>query len=212
MNFYKFINSQSISRHLEKNNYRFGTAEAAFVVYQSKFASLKQKFDAWEQIIATMPNVSVSRHNCYWEGDVSDFHQFLRDYMGVANAAITEFADPTDAVYFYSVLYQGSDAWNVREKETPYKTAQKCVEKIQLDKDTPVKAYKITKRKLDNADYEVTLTYIGQGEIMNFFATEAAIGTQKSDLACYFEGLWFAIPTPFKAGDVVCYVKGDAYN
>lgn len=187
MNFYKFTNSQSVAKHLQKINYQFDTVEATFVVWQSKFATLKQKFDAWEQIIATMPDTSVAECNCCWDEDVSSFHAFLREYMDIVNKAIDEFYNDTDAAYFYGVLYEVDNCWN--DELTPFRYVHNCVEQIKLKKSSPVKAYKITKRRFDNTTYYITLTFSTQGEIIDFVASEMAIGARNSDIIICFENL-----------------------
>ena len=59
MNILRFINSKDIRRHLRELQYQFTVPEAAFLIYMSRSASLKEKFDAWQEIINTMPDCSM---------------------------------------------------------------------------------------------------------------------------------------------------------
>ena len=49
MNVYRFINSKDIREHLEFIKYPFGSLEAAWIIYQCRFASLEEKHAACEQ-------------------------------------------------------------------------------------------------------------------------------------------------------------------
>lgn len=56
MNILHFIDSRDIREHLEKIGYQFSTLEAACLVDHSRTAAMQERFDAWEEIIATMPD------------------------------------------------------------------------------------------------------------------------------------------------------------
>lgn len=51
MGFLEFINSKAISNHLKEINYEFKPMEAAFVVWQSKTHTMKQKHEGFQYII-----------------------------------------------------------------------------------------------------------------------------------------------------------------
>ena len=46
MNVCRFINSKDIREHLESIKYPFGSLEAAWIIYQCRFASLEEKHAA----------------------------------------------------------------------------------------------------------------------------------------------------------------------
>ena len=59
MNIFRFINSKDIRRHLRELQYQFTVPEAAFLIFMSRIVPLKEKFDAWQEIINTMPDCSL---------------------------------------------------------------------------------------------------------------------------------------------------------
>ena len=55
MNIFRFINSKDIREYLRELQHQFTVPEAAFLIYMSRTVPLKEKFDAWQEIINTMP-------------------------------------------------------------------------------------------------------------------------------------------------------------
>ncbi len=51
---YEFINSKDIREHLRKLDYPLTPVQCAFLVWQSRRHTLKEKHEAWEDIIATI--------------------------------------------------------------------------------------------------------------------------------------------------------------
>ena len=62
MDIYNFINSKDIQEYLRGINYTFTTPEAAFLVYMCKHVTLEEKFQAWFEIIRTMPDSELEEH------------------------------------------------------------------------------------------------------------------------------------------------------
>jgi len=61
----EYINSSAIREHLKKLEYRLTPVQCAFLVWQSKRHTLKQKHAAWNDMIETMPDCAVEeRSNC----------------------------------------------------------------------------------------------------------------------------------------------------
>ena len=56
MNIYHFIQSKSIREYLEKSNHTFSSLEMAYIIWQCPDATLAERFDAWQEIIDTMPD------------------------------------------------------------------------------------------------------------------------------------------------------------
>ena len=61
MDLFRFIDSKDIREHLRQIGYSFTAPEAAFLVWQCRNATLKEKFAAWREIIETMPDCSLTR-------------------------------------------------------------------------------------------------------------------------------------------------------
>lgn len=63
MDFYSFINSKDMQSYLKKIGYQFSAPEAAFLVYYSDGKSLKEKMQAWEEIISVLPDCPMEKKN-----------------------------------------------------------------------------------------------------------------------------------------------------
>ena len=79
MNVYRFINSKDIREHLESIKYPFGSLEAAWLIYQCRFASLEEKHAAWRELIRTVPDCAIEERPNTEAHD--SLHRFLAAYM-----------------------------------------------------------------------------------------------------------------------------------
>ena len=65
MDICSFVNSPDIADYLRKVDYQFNSLETSWLIYQCKHITLEEKYAAWEELIATMPDCPVpDRPNC----------------------------------------------------------------------------------------------------------------------------------------------------
>ena len=205
---FEFLDSCSIKEHLQRINYELTTPVAAFIVHRSHKATLQQKLEGWQKIIGNMPNCTMSRRNDTF--NIPDFHVFLRNVIKQEQRKLAHFKR-TDgrSLYFFE-----NHSWDQRDQGSclygPYSSYQKCFDAIwkELEGDDP-KAIRITRRPIDpdeehyvddmvvlNASGEVTsCDYRFEGE------------WNEEGTASNFEDMWFDIPTPFHAGDIICNLQ-----
>ena len=91
MNYYRFLNSKDVRAHLETIAYQFSPLEAAWIVYRSKTATLREKHKAWQSIIETMPDTEIDFDR--WGARRDSLHAFLREYMAMESRLIYTFYD-----------------------------------------------------------------------------------------------------------------------
>ena len=142
--------------------------------------------------------------------NIPDFHAFLHNVIRQEQRKLAHFIR-TDGKSLY--FFEGY-SWDRRGQGGclygPYSSYQKCFDAIwkELDGDDP-KAIRITRRPIDPdedhyADDMVLLN--ANGEVMSCdyrFEGEWDEAGTASD----FEDMWFDIPTPFHAGDIVCNLQ-----
>lgn len=205
---FEFLDSHSIKEHLQRIDYELTTPVAAFIVNCSHKATLQQKLEGWQKIIDNMPNCTMSRRND--TVNIPDFHAFLRNVVRQEHGKLAHFKR-TDgqSLYFFEDY-----SWDRRDQDRclygPYSSYQKCFDAIwkELGGDSP-KAIKITRRPIDpTEDHYVDdmVVLIENGEVMSCdyrFEGEWDEAGTASD----FEDMWFDIPTPFHAGDIVCNLQ-----
>lgn len=205
---FEFLDSRSIKEHLQRIDYELTTPVAAFIVNCSHKATLQQKLEGWQKIIDNMPNCTMSRKND--TVNIPDFHAFLRNVIRQEQRKLAHFKRTDGQSLFFFEDY----SWDRRDRcdllYGPYSSYQNCFDAIwrEFEGDSP-KAIKITRRPIDPdedhyADDMVLLN--ASGEVMScdyrFEGEWDEAGT-----AIDFEDMWFDIPTPFHAGDIVCNLQ-----
>lgn len=205
---FEFLDSRSIKEHLQRINYELTTPVAAFIVDRSHKATLQQKLEGWQKIIDTMPNCAMSRRNDTF--NIPDFHAFLRNVIRQEQRKLAHFKR-TDgqSLYFFEDY-----SWDRRDRcdllYGPYSSYQKCFDAIwkELGGDSP-KAIKITRRPIDPTKdhYVDDMVVLNEnGEVMSCdYRNENE--WDEEGTASDFEDMWFDIPTPFHAGDIVCNIQ-----
>ena len=204
----EFLDSRGIKEHLQRINYELTTPVAAFIVDRSHKATLQQKLEGWQKIIDSMPNCTMSRRND--TVNIPDFHAFLRNVIRQEQRKLAHFkrTDGKSLFFFEDCSWDRRDQYDLLYG--PYSSYQKCFDAIwkEFEDDHP-KAIKITRRPIDPdedlyADDMVMLNAIG--EVMSCdYRNENE--WNEAGTASDFEDMWFDIPTPFHAGDIVCNLQ-----
>lgn len=98
MDLFRFIDSKDIREHLRQIGYFFTAPEAAFLVWQCRSTTLKEKIAAWREIIETMPNCSLTRRE---KEPIGNCHDFLRRHITSQETLLKEFPNGKNCVYRY---------------------------------------------------------------------------------------------------------------
>ena len=205
---FEFLDSRSIKEHLQRINYELTTPVAAFIVNCSHKATLQQKLEGWQKIVDNMPNCTISRRND--TVNIPDFHAFLRNVIRQEQRKLAHFKR-TDgqSLYFFEDY-----SWDRRDQDRclygPYSSYQKCFDAIwkELGGDSP-KAIKITRRPIDPTEdhYVDDMVVLNEnGEVMSCDYRNENEWDEEGTTSD-FEDMWFDIPTPFHAGDIVCNLQ-----
>lgn len=205
---FEFLDSRSIKEHLQRINYELTTPVAAFIVDRSHKATLQQKLEGWQKIIDNMPNCTMSRKN--GTVNIPDFHAFLRNLIKQERRKLAHFK-MTDGLSLY---FFEDYSWDRRDRcdllYGPYSSYQKCLDAIwrEFECDNP-KAIKITRRPIDpDEDHYVDDMVVldASGKVMSCdYRNKSEWDEEGTDSD--FEDMWFDIPTPFHAGDIVCNLQ-----
>lgn len=205
---FEFLDSRSIKEHLQRINYELTTPVAAFIDDRSHKATLQQKLEGWQKIIDNMPNCTMSRKN--GTVNIPDFHAFLRNLIKQERRKLAHFK-MTDGLSLY---FFEDYSWDRRDRcdllYGPYSSYQKCLDAIwrEFEGDNP-KAIKITRRPIDpDEDHYVDDMVVldASGKVMSCdYRNKSEWDEEGTDSD--FEDMWFDIPTPFHAGDIVCNLQ-----
>lgn len=195
MDIIKFINSRDIREHLRKIDYKFSPLEAMFLIHQARNISLKEKHEAYNELIELYPDYIVDTHGKNMEPQ--PLSVFLRELIREESELIVEcMREGDEAVYYYTRLYKDSKSWHepgIRYTHL-YPSYQECFTKATEDAEI-IKKLQITKKYL-NGKHDIELTLLPDGTILNVSGkSDGYIGA--------FNYIYIRIPTPFKRGDIL---------
>ncbi len=196
----RFVNSIDIKKYLADINYSFTTAEAAWLVYQCRDATLAEKYDAWERIIATMPDQSVD--SFHFDKPYESIHKVISDFI-VMKKKVSEmfFSETPKAFYQYSLVY--NDGIKDYDDSMLYSSYEKCFKQLEhdLSEEDDDTSGCIRRSEID-CFYQITAYYNIKGEIMDI-EIPSDYGIVDWNLLYFFRALWFHFPVPFKKGDII---------
>lgn len=196
MDIFRFINSRDIREYLKIRNYPFTSLEAAWLIYQCRCATIKEKHEAWQELIQTMPDCAVAErpHTAHHES----LHQFLKEYIRTEDEILDWFfRNEKDAIYNcefweYAMWCPGGEYFD---------SFQKCL-KAYTDRRLGKMTFKITKQIL-NSDQCTYVIFSADNEPLKFDTSWYPEGGDEI-LYGVLGGLEFDFPTPFIKGDILC--------
>lgn len=206
MDILRFVNSKAIRNHLADIHYQFDSLEAAWLIYQCRDATIKEKHKAWTELIKTMPDCPIpERRNTVPQ---ESLHAFLRKYMDLEDRCVREFyedhhgdsyGEPKPCVYRFRDVYDdgSSDDWDAvfSRFDAVYET--------NPEPDDDVVEIECIKNRIDQPDPVARVRLTPNFELLSL---DSGIVEKKEESDVFygvFEGLWFDFPTPFKKGDIV---------
>lgn len=211
MDIYTFINSEDIRNHLREIGHEFSSVESAWLVWQSKFTSLMEKHDAWNEIILTTPDCELPMRA--GTRSYPSLHDYLHRYMMMQKNQL-EILQRKDnsAVYFYSVRVFDDDDWE-HEDCCPYSKFSVCLENgrehhlyhPELSSEEFLRTSRILIKKtwIDGEKCSVKAEFNGYGEVISILQYGDLTEDEEDLIRSGFNKMWFAFPTPFKKGDIV---------
>lgn len=194
MDIFRFIDSADIRRYLAEIQYRFSTEEKMFLIWYCKAATLNEKIAAWQEIVGDVPS-------CPWDY-AWDIRDRVAAYIELQEEMLGQFQAAGSCVYQYRLttvaeeIDLGGVYHSYKDCLAAAKIAAQAVSCCKLE---------IRKEPLDAAEHSRridTCLFNQDGEIMQIHC----LPTDAEDMMTYllFEEMWFAFPTPFHSGDIVC--------
>ena len=205
IDFYQFVNSRDIRKHLQDMDYEFNALEASWLVYQCDAATIEDKHRAWTWIIENMPDmVVIKRFNCVYR---ESLHDTLKKYMSMEDELLNDFMNINDGIYTCEYYVDGE----TEKSNKVYFSIDDCIEDVKEnwdlydEEDVKYGAYADVTCHIKDRKYSITACYDRDCKIRSIDIYGTAPNSDYDDLLCYFfDGMWFDFPTPFKKGDVVC--------
>lgn len=210
MDLFRFIDSKDIREHLQQIGYSFTAPEAAFLAWQCRNTTLKEKITAWREIIETMPDCSLTRRE---KEPIGNCHDFLRHHIASQETLLKEFPNGKNCVYRYEI--HGPQRWNWPQDDgwrgggEYFNSFDSCLSHClrQLDGDTETDKIRFYRQEWCGAEEKAavqwTLETDREQNPVRIDRCGIPGGDELTDTDCIFSDMWFAFPTPFKRGDLV---------
>lgn len=215
MDFLKFINSNAIRNYLKEIGYKFSTAEASFIVWQSRCHSMAEKHEAWLYIIDNLPDeekINIAIAPVYWESMKDDFkgfsglHAYLRAHIAaeqrLAGLALT---DEKNTVFSFETYYKG-DCDTCEDKRLFARTDElmrAINDETEDERKNELKWIFIKKRWLGSEEKYIELKLNPDKSVFAIASYRNVSTGFEPNLYELFDSMWFKIPTPLKKGDIV---------
>lgn len=205
MNIYDFINSADIREYWEKIGYEPDAPAAAWIVWQSENHTLKEKHQAWQEIIDTQPD--WTRYGELDDVPQESLHGFLRQYMDIESRLLSDFyKNEPNVIYHYRFYSTGAEGWCYESAFFP--TFDKMYSAAV--KEHPISPnFEYIKTYIGDAGKRISLRMNCNGEVL--FVKEEQYLTADEEIDTFCEAWYemsFDLPTPFKKGDIVEMARG----
>lgn len=205
INIYKYIRSKDVREYNEKIGHKFTATESAFLVWLNYEITLKEKHDAWQEIMREMPDEEVpKRVNADY---APSLFALLNKFINTDNRLIDEFYKKDEqTVYSYRYICKGDSSFG-EDFGRIYSDLGYIQGELRKDSDLDILRVEYTKKYLSSHCRRITLETDGSGNVMSVdgdFIQGIDLSLKKDE---FFEGLWVDVPTPFRKGDIVCSKK-----
>lgn len=216
-----FVDSAFVRENFVAVGWEPGPLEAAFLVWQSRSRSVRDKHAAWRRIVEAMPDVPVpARRGCDARPSL---HGFLKDYMGLERRVLSR-AEGWDDHSCWQVRprYRGVDEVEVVTCRTLNDALDEVMSGIddgdwelhgERPRDFAVSQVKFNDPAKEGRE-ELRLRYSPDLELMGIEYYRYYWRDEKA--ACLwgmgFSGMWFDFPLPFRTGDVLRYCDAAGFD
>lgn len=203
MNIYKYIRSKDVREYNEKIKRKFTATESAFLVWLNYEITLKEKHDAWREIMRDMKDEEVpKRVNADY---APSLFTLLNKFIEADNRLIDEFYKKDDnSVYSFRYYCKGDSSW-CEDHGRIYSDFGHMQGKLQEDFDLDIVCIEYKKKHLSSYR-DITLETDKNGNVMRV-EESGDLKNNEMEKDEFFEGLWIDVPTPFRKGDIVCSKK-----
>ena len=199
----EYLNSKDVADYWKKIgfNKRCTPQQAAFIIWNSRKATIKEKIEAWEWLIDNTLDCPVaSEKQCLNmllpENLTCSMHIFLKAYSSLLKELIADFYRTEDkTVYTCRICHTGDSDWHHEDKI--FGSADEC---FKCSRDEDVNLICIKKWWI-SSDRSIELTTKHDGTMMSVDAD--GLSSEQLNLLHAFEWMWFAFPLPFKRGEIV---------
>ena len=204
-----FINSKDIRQYLMEIDYWFSAQEAAWLVYQCKKLTLKEKLDAWQFIIDKIDDGTLIM-DCIGDSKV-ELPDFLPKYVAMKSGWLERFMNPDHAIYYYALRLTDSSGFDEYvDGKFIFASYDECLNAAKrAARDYDDEALEKLMIRIVRMEKEADRRYTDRlwaYHDRNYKITDIehhSWGGGEYELENVFDKMWFAFPLPFKKGDII---------
>ena len=206
MNITEFINSNAIREHLQKFGNIFSPLDTAYLIYQARLKSVKEKICAMNELLENSEDFALknARERFYYT-DMT-FHELLKGYIETEQYFCDKlFEKETDAIYTYTLSWNGQ----ILEYNEPYTDYQSCFDALsdEIADDKNAEITQIVKRYFKSSHIErtktITALFSNDLAFIHSVYAEGMRNKKQHEIYDIFDEMWVDVPTPFKKGDIL---------
>lgn len=202
MNIYPFINSRDIRVYLKSVDYSFSSLEAAWLIWKSKYTSVREKHAAWKELMESMPDCKIEERAS--TRPYPSLHRLLERLMEVENKYIA-LIQADDPKTFFCFEYTSDSVWQEGYSLPCYaECLKRAIACCRNESETEAVRIRIRKVWFDGSGRSIDAEVSAGGEIMKVLCDELLTQEEWNILHRSFDGMRFDFPTPFKRGDIIC--------
>lgn len=203
---YSFMNSSDIADYCRNIGHIFNALEMAVIIaYSGK--TIKEKHDAWREIIADYPDMSIHKNNCF--NTQESLHDYLQTLISLDENWLTEFyTSESGAVYRTVVCQHGKEKF----KDGCYSAADQAWAALYEEwKDDECGYWNWKKDHIDS------VCIIKELVDVNEYPEKLQVNANGDALVCIghsdgypdpLDGIFIDLPLPFERGDIItCWDK-----
>jgi len=210
MDVLRFVESEAIKDYWLRIGYEPNSLESAYLIYRCGNATLKEKHEAWNELIETMPDCSVEKRN-RWMTAQKSLHDFLRRYMAYEDRYVEKFLDATPegnngrlVVYTLKNHYRNANKVDNELANKAFSSFESAKTYYQQNVDTDgIEYIECAKITVDDANDTSFVSISPFFDFMSVGGLSDLYNDGSENSLAFFEGLFFIFPLPFRAGDIV---------
>ena len=205
----EYVNSKDIREYWNEIGYKPTVLESAWLVWQGKNQTIKEKQDSWNSIVNDTLDCAIP------EGDFNlpqpSLRSFLERYMSLENELISAFYEKdTNAVYTYRMYFDDDGDREWYNEPAVFDNFDDAYEHAKDGGEPPHPNFvEFVKTYIGKDGKKIFVRFNLEKEIVR--VDESNYFTDEKDYEIFqevFRNMRFELPTPFKKGDIVKTVRG----
>ena len=209
MRILEFVNSRDIRSFWEEIGYLPSALEAAWLIWQGKNQTVREKRDAWREMMAIAVDSAIPEGS--FRVPQPSLMGFLGRYMMLEDELIAAFyKNEPDTAYAYRLYLDNADDRDWYDEPAVFRSFDEAYENAEDGGGSPRPAFiEFVKTYMGGEGKQLFVRFNAEKEIVR--VDERNYLSDGKDYEIFqevFRNMSFHLPTPFRAGDLVATVHG----